>query len=314
MLSVSTHDNAVAVPLFKDSEGVLRTGVVANDVTLKQSLYWWGQKQKYRAVHPHTLGTVAESRDVVIYAGHIINQFGHFILDSLSRLWFAKKNPHLPIVWMNGEPYSRWQEEIAGLVGLNNPTVFLAQPTRFRRIHVPQTGFNPETYYTREFDAFVSAVTPSPIVPGRRCWLSRSRLDPKKGSVVGETEIEHEAQRLGWIIFHPQEHSVAEQLAFLSTCEDIAGWSGSAFHAVVLLKKVDSRLHVLSRGEYLPKTFDLIAKEKRIQQFEYLPTLERISGTRAKTIWRLASPEEPLNIVRRITKGDYPHSAAKRRD
>jgi hypothetical protein len=301
MLSVSTHDNSIAVPLFKDDEGTLRTGVVANGVTLKQSLYWWGQKQKYRGVHPQSLSSVAESPDVVIYAGHIINQFGHFILDSLSRLWFAKANPHLPIVWMNEESYSHWQKEIIDIVGLKNPTVFLTRSTRFRQIHIPQTGFNVETYYTPEFDNLVSTFSPGEIVPRRRCWLSRSRLAPSKGSVVGEIEIEQEAERLGWTIFHPQEKSVTEQLAFLSTCEDIAGWSGSAFHALVLLKKVRSRLHILSRGERMPKTFDLIAKEKRIQQFEYLFDLEKISGSRAKTIWKLTSPEEPLNIIRRIT-------------
>jgi capsular polysaccharide biosynthesis protein len=308
MLSVSTHDDAVAVPLFKDDGGVLRTGVVANGATLKQSLYWRGQKQIFRGVHPHTLTSVAESPDVVIYAGHVINQFGHFILDSLARLWFAKANPHLPIVWMNEASYSSWQREIVGIVGLSNPTVFLAHATRFRQIHIPQAGFNPETYYTPEFDAFVSAVAPAEIVPGRRCWLSRSRLAPTKGSVVGEAEMEQAAERLGWTIFHPQDNSVAEQLAFLSTCEDIAGWSGSAFHAVVLLTKVKSRLHVLSRGARLPITFDLIAKEKRIQQFEYRLALERISGDRAKTIWKLTSPDEPLNILRRITEGVPPGS------
>jgi capsular polysaccharide biosynthesis protein len=202
---------------------------------------------------------------------------------------------------MTSQKYKKWQEEILGLIGVKNRAIFLAEPTRFRKMHLPETGFTPECSFTPEFDAFVSRVSPSVVVPGRRCWLSRSLLPPGSGGVLGEERIEAEAQRLGWSIYHPQQHSVTDQLSFLSSCEDIAGWSGSAFHAVVLLTELRSRLHIFARGTHMGTMFRAIADQKKFQQTDYLADLELISGSRANAIWRLKSESAIIDVLRAIT-------------
>ena len=58
-----------------------------------------------------------------IYMGVLPRQYGHFILEGLSRAWFAKQRPDLPVVWSvegyrhGGRPRSRpaytaWQIDI----------------------------------------------------------------------------------------------------------------------------------------------------------------------------------------------------------
>jgi capsular polysaccharide biosynthesis protein len=302
MPKVMSYEEAVAVPVFTDREGVFRTGVVAGGATLKESLYWrGGRKQRYRAVPPESIDSVDEIDREVIYAGHIIDQFGHFILDSLSRLWFAKQRPDLPMVWMNSGPYKGYQKEILDLVGIHNSALFLEKPARFRTIHVPDTGFTQDFPYPKHFDDFLSQVEPAEIVPGRRCWLSRSKLAARNGRVLGEEIIEREAGREGWIIYHPEQHSVTDQLEFLSSCEDIAGWSGSAFHTVVLLKKVLPRLHIIARGTHFGSMFRIIADQKGFQQSDHVLDLELISGSRGKGVWKVASVDNVLEILKDIS-------------
>lgn len=299
MPPAKSYENAIAVPLFTDMDGVFRTGLIVGGRTLRESLYWRGRKQRYRGARPD-ISYTASSPTEVIYAGHIINQFGHFLVDTLSKLWFAKERPDLPIVWMNNTRYKNWQAEILSLVGIKNKAIFLEEPTEFGKVHLPETGFNFESYYTAQFDAFLSQVTPSEVVPGRRCWLSRSALPADSGAVLGEEIIEAEAERLGWIIYHPQNYSVTDQLNFLSSCEDIAGWSGSAFHVSVLLREVRPRLHIFARGPHMGTIFREIADRKGIQQWDHVLNLELVSGHRAKAIWR-ANLLEVMEILKDIT-------------
>ena len=48
---------------------------------------------------PDPPASVGSDPRSVVFAGHLSYHFGHFILESLSRLWFAAQHPERPIVW-----------------------------------------------------------------------------------------------------------------------------------------------------------------------------------------------------------------------
>ena len=57
-----------------------------------------------------------------IYAGPLYFHFGHFLLESLARVWFARQHPEVPLVWAGQhnwqEPVLKsWQREILDILG-----------------------------------------------------------------------------------------------------------------------------------------------------------------------------------------------------
>jgi capsular polysaccharide biosynthesis protein len=282
MPKVTEHANSIAVPLFTDEGGVFRTGLISGGVTVQQSLYWRGQRQRYRAAHPNTIAAQHVFETNVIYAGHIIDQFGHFILDSTARLWFAKEHPEIPIIWLSGNGYKPYQSEILDLLGIKNTPIFVTEPTQFSNVFLPETGFLQHGTYPDYFDRFLAKFEPSDIVSGRKAWVSRSNLPSFRACVLGEDEMEAQLSKIGWSIFHPEMFSVTEQLKFMSSCEVLAGWSGSAFHTLCLLKEVNPKVHIFARGTYMGKMFEDIAAVKKIDQTNYVLPLEIKSGDSSK--------------------------------
>ncbi|WP_134767364.1 glycosyltransferase 61 family protein [Nocardioides sp. 1609] len=187
-----------------------------------------------------------------IYAGPLYFHFGHFLLESLARAWYARQRPDLPLVWAGAHTWHDarlrpWQVEILEVLGLTNPPRILASPTRYRRLHVPDLGYRYDDRFHPEHAAFLASYRGPAQVPGERLWLSRSNL----ASDVRDLNAAPTERRLaaaGWTVSHPEKLTVREQLDQLSRAEVVAGEEGSAFHTIALLADVSTkRLRVLRR-------------------------------------------------------------------
>jgi len=75
----------------------------------------------------------------VIYAGPTHASWGHFLTQGLSRLWFAKQHPTMPILWdaRHLEPY---QQHVLDVLGIANPQRFLTEPVRVSEVIFPYPG------------------------------------------------------------------------------------------------------------------------------------------------------------------------------
>jgi hypothetical protein len=108
-------------------------------------------------------------------------------------------------------------------------------------------------------------------VPGRRVWLSRSKLADRKQN-LSMPEVEARLAGLGWTILYPEELSFSEQVAALAAAERIAGEQGSAFHSILFLKdpsrlRVDLFLNDPERGKSpRDRHYDLIAAATGVDQ------------------------------------------------
>lgn len=187
-----------------------------------------------------------------IYAGPLYFHFGHFLLESLARAWYAGQHPDLPFVWAGqhdwqGTELRPWQLEILDILKIKNPTRIIAAPTRFDAVHVPDIGYRYDDWFHPEHAEFLGCYEGPPQSPGRQLWVSRSKI----GSDVRDLNSEPTERRLaqaGWAISYPETLSMREQLDDLSRAEVVAGEEGSAFHALLLLKDVGSkRFHILRR-------------------------------------------------------------------
>jgi capsular polysaccharide biosynthesis protein len=188
--------------------------------------------------------------DHAIYGGPLLPAYGHFLLESLARLWAAPSFPHSPIVWtvnsaQPGDHILPWMRESLDLLGLNNTVRLIREPTLIERLIVPAPGFEIQYRFGRHHSKFLARLEWTPV-RNRKLWLSRSGVDQEFGH--GRTMLETALVANGWTVIRPENMSLAEQLSEFATAERIAGEQGSALHGLIFLRPAPGlRLDVFAR-------------------------------------------------------------------
>ncbi len=238
--SILELDDALVVPPAESGTiqpcGVLeRTGAFC-----RQAVTWRGRRAMMTPP-PAPAGTPRKLPGRHLFAGQIWSHFGHFLAESLPRLWALDKLAEKPqsIVFIPKRPdqprgFRRYQQEFFRLLGLDLELRILTEPTRVERLIVPGQGFGLgeiaagtasfRAYMRRNFAPEVAAEGPP------RLYLSRSRLGGLEGGIVLEGVLEANLADSGYETFHPQNAPLARQIARYRAAERIIGPDGSAFH------------------------------------------------------------------------------------
>lgn len=290
--------NATVVPTYRDGE-VLRGGLmVAQGGTLRpvpESLLRRGGKPHIDAPRPEAVpGRRPRIEGPVLFAGHLFDAYGHFLLESLQRLWACRDRPDLPVVWSNAVPSRPWQRDLLDLLGICNPVIDLGGlATDLGRVVLPAEGMQIRSFLLPEHRRFLGRVEVEGggAGAGAKVWMSRSRLPPDRGQVMEDGAIEAGLAERGWLIFHPQEHPLRRQVEVFGSARRVAGWSASALHTVLLLRSWGGRLDVLARGEALNRNFTIIAEAMGLDQREHELPLRLLGGKGSKRRWS-ARPED----------------------
>ena len=134
-LSVEIYNSADVMPHFsyKLEKPKMIGGVYHNNRPIKNALLIRHYMQvSYQAPYIKPQKIINES---CIYCGHMYDQFGHFILESLSRVWYIKENPEIAILWSKGrKEFTNWQKEILEILGIKNKIIFIYEPTKIKKI------------------------------------------------------------------------------------------------------------------------------------------------------------------------------------
>ncbi len=202
-----------------------------------------------------------------IFAGYLFPHYGHFMLESLANLWFIKKHPDTPIIWLGvhrQDTLNSVNKQFLELYDIRNPIHILTEQTEVEKLVVPQPGYLIHTRYQPEqVKALKLADAPDPQ-PGKKVWLSRSNVG--KGVAFNEKTLEEILDRSGWTIYHPEEFTIKEQLEFLKDAEVVAGIEGSAFHTFVLIPDFKGKLHIFARRRRVEFDFIFIAETLGLDQ------------------------------------------------
>jgi hypothetical protein len=199
-----------------------------------------------------------------LFCGMLQNgHFGHCMAESLSRLW-AVRHLHRSfdslVFYLRtpGRPIARFACEILDLVAPKTQVRIVAVPTEFEMLAVPDQLAMPKNgfIYGHQSNRDLFSPLRSPGGDGpRRVYVSRSRLKPQEGGVLLEAIIEDNLRREGYVVVHPQELSIKEQLAVYSSAEDLIFAEGSALHLYAFVARPDQRVFVIWRRK-MSRTFD----------------------------------------------------------
>ena len=208
------------------------------------------------------LSSVMTDERTVIWGGVLFDHFGHFLCESLNRLWYEVKHSDqkYPVVFIceKSRKISASVRSCLDLLGLTGDRLILIdRPTRFSKIIVPEASSVLTGFYTEEFvlpfHAIAEKVAP---LPYEKVYFSRRKL---KGGIkiYGEDRLEKVFKANGYKIVYPEKISLNEQIAYVKGAKEIACVMGSATH-LSLFAAPRTKLIVLERTEHINKEQILI--------------------------------------------------------
>lgn len=193
-----------------------------------------------------------------IWGGVLIGHFGHFLMESTGRLWAldALKGAVDGIVFVarrdvpSGE-ITGFHRHFFDLFCPGIPIHVIEKPTRIATLEVPGQGFGigPLSSGTAAFRETVHRRFATKVKPAgaEKLYISRSALGPTLGSVLEERRIEQSVAASGYDIFHPQDHSLTEQIARYKAARQVVALDGSALHLFSMVGRPDQQVAMIKR-------------------------------------------------------------------
>lgn len=185
-----------------------------------------------------------------LYGGHWMGHFGHFLTETVTSLWPDTHTDITGLIFHRfvfgghaGGHVEPWQAELVERAGLSLPIrVVRRQPVRVERLSVPTRTVVPNGFAFPEA-AEVWRRIAATVEPGehRRVYLSRTRFnaqlrangDHVRTSAARDHTVDRVFLEHGFTLAHPEELSIADQIALTAGAHLVAGASGSGLHLSV---------------------------------------------------------------------------------
>lgn len=191
--------------------------------------------------------------ETVVYIGAFPEHWGHFLVDMVCRLWYFVENLH-----MNRIVYCSANQDIDGvylrffnLLGIEKDRLMrIKEPSRFRKIIIPQTGYSVSNYFTDEyrsvFRKVISNIPRMDLEPYERIYMSREHLKEAQDKEIGEKNIEFNFKMNGFHVLYMEELSLEEQIFYINNSKIIVALSGTLCHNI-LFSNNETKLILLNK-------------------------------------------------------------------
>ncbi|MFC3613172.1 glycosyltransferase family 61 protein [Lutimaribacter marinistellae] len=233
-----------------------RTGAPILDGTT----YRLGRHLYPRAVDARELADGQTLSGTWLYAGDYWNHFGHFLFESLARIWVMEhldlKLDGILYVWPRHGAAAQcrddgFQRDLLRRCGADLPVRIVNETTRVERLVVPRQGcgLGPMAAGTPEFRSFIRERLRAGIRPGshRKLYLSRAGYWLRRGGHFDEERLTKLLVNEGYHEFRPEKYSLSEQIAAYMGAEKIVAPDGSALHLVAFVAEPEQRVAVILR-------------------------------------------------------------------
>ena len=245
-LGIMQVENGIILPAKYVGKPASRGGVFENDMTFVAGLLRnkppaagsFGVKGAYEVEE------ISNSDEEVIFGGVLVGLFGHFVLESLGRMWYILQNRQdkRKIVFLNMAGDQEWFYPFFDLLDIERERIIiLKQPTQYKKVIVPEESIHSWYDYTQEYllpyDYIRNRVKPSNI---KKLYLTRSKIkltERNKGLYLcNEEYFEQFYASKGYTVISPEEFSIEEQISMLAGADELASTMGSLSHLALFCK------------------------------------------------------------------------------
>ena len=212
------------------------------------------------AIAPHREGAW-------VYGGLLFHHFGHALIYSLARLWAVRRLQEDGVAVRGVLFHRRYAEDPLAAPELPKnaqalfdifdpglPIVASGEVETVETLYVPAQGISttPDLFIglaeQRRFYRDCAARI-APNADPRDIYVSRTRTG-WKGNHLFEAEIERALGEAGYLIFHPQLHSLEVQIATYRSARRLIAVDGSALHVVAMAVPQAAKVAVISRRAF----------------------------------------------------------------
>jgi capsular polysaccharide biosynthesis protein/Flp pilus assembly protein TadD len=253
-------DNAIIVPPPKGDvhRPIVRAGVFdATQEFIPQSITWSGTTAT-NTPPKHAPQVEQKLNGSYLFMGPLISHFGHFLIESVARFWALHPyKDQIDGILFYPKSQNSADEKLEKLLprltvlGADVPIKNILDVTQVKRLIVPPQGMGMFDLATGAPEAhlFARSTMGKSITPNgpKKLYISRSRLPQQKGSILGETALELLLEEEGFIIFHPERHSIDDQIATYRAAEIIISMDTSPLHLVALVGNPNVKIGVIPR-------------------------------------------------------------------
>ncbi|MDA3888354.1 MAG: glycosyltransferase 61 family protein [Allgaiera sp.] len=207
-----------------------------------------------------------------LFAGVGRHHFGHFLLEATPRLWaldhLSARPDGIALIPMAGRDIAavlrRRLGPLMDILGQGLPVHLVETPVQVDEAIIPSQGFGHLhwTHGTPEARAYMRThlCAAVPADGPEKLYVSRRRLKSVALQVPREQKIERWMSAAGFTVFHPERHSVTEQIARYRAARVIVGPDGSAFHLAPFVMQPGTCVGLIQRRTR-QHVFDAIARQ-----------------------------------------------------
>ena len=282
-LKYKTHNDVrcFALERQRNSSFLFCGGLYSNDSRfIAESARVMGKNPSVVPYDPSTLvsffhGDFERIHGETIFLGILHNHFGHFLCDTLSRLWIVSQAGRYDtfVFLMTDAGIPKFAQEFFDLLGIGDRVRIIERPTIINSLKIPDRAviypdfFHPDylklSRYFNQIHSFPTDDTDEPL------FVSRHELIPGYSRyVVGERIVHQLLKGVGASIICPESLSIEQQFRAFNRHKSIIGYAGSAMHSLlftsgkknilyysgrtvpVIYRKIDDCLN--NKATYLP--------------------------------------------------------------
>lgn len=177
----------------------------------------------------------------VVYCGYLVNHWGHFLVEAVTRLWYALEQDETidKYVFFVNEQEERTvkgnYKEFFVLLGIWDKLELVSTPTTYREVVVPQIAFQCMGYYSPQYLAVFDTIADnSPKDPSwesyEKIYFTRSHFAKENGYEFGLDSLDDYFIRNGFQILAPEKIPLSQMIFYLRNAKEIASMSGSTPH------------------------------------------------------------------------------------
>ena len=190
----------------------------------------------------------------VLYGGFFNPHWGHFVVDTLSRLWpldggclneidrivFTVSNGTVPTVMDN-------KFTALKLLGLDGMIEFVDTPVRYDCVWVPEVAVSPLERFASESLAVYDRIIASAMkianagsgltrTASRKIYMSRSKLPKARKFESGLEWLDRFYRDSGYEVIYPEKTDLVSMIAILQSADEVAAISGTLPHNMLFAR------------------------------------------------------------------------------
>ena len=263
-LQICYLENGIILPLKQNNERVLLFG---NGGCLNGNGEYVALSEiKGRIEGKYEITELVRSEKKVIYCGYIIDHWGHFLIEAITRLWYALENGNeydeFVFFTRYGDDYKLKgnYKYFFELLHIDSKVRIINKPTQYKLIAVPESAYTRvNSYSTRYLDIFniicknVLQSNKKDMVFPEKIFLSRSLFyKDKKNNYqeYGLDMLDNFFEKNGYTILYPEQLPLNEMVNYLQHAKICASESGSCAHNFLFAPR-NAKLEIIERQGYI---------------------------------------------------------------